>query len=98
MQQLQPKKRLMAQKILAEELQGKINITQADVELYFKANKDRYTEKDENGKLIREKSFNECAQQVAQDLHLERQEEAYGNLISRLNAAENVKIFEQKIN
>ena len=92
------KKRLMAQKILVEELEGKINITNADLELYYKANKERYAEKDENGKVIREKPFSECAQQVAQDLHLERQEKAYRELISRLTTAENVKIFEKKIN
>lgn len=92
------KKRLMAQKILVEELEGKINISNADVELYYKANKERYAEKDEKGKVIREKPFSECAQQVAQDLHLERQEEAYRDLISRLTTAENVQIFEKKIN
>ena len=92
------KKRLMAQKILEEELQGKIDIKEADVELYYKANKDKYAEKDEDGKIIRQKSFQESAQQVAQDLFLERQEEAYRELISRLTKAENVTIYEKKIN
>lgn len=91
------KKRLMSQKILAEELEGKIDIKEADVELYFKANKEKYVEKDERGKMIRQKSFQECAQQVAQDLFLKRQEEAYKVLITRLNKAENVMIYEKKV-
>jgi len=92
------KRRLMAQRILTEELQGKVNINDADVELYYKANKDKYVEKDEEGKVVREKSFRESAQQVAQDLFLERQEKAYQELIDRLTRAEEVKIFDNKIN
>ncbi len=91
------KKRLMAQKILSEELEGKVNIQEADVELYYKANKERYAEKDESGKTIRQKPFQECAQQVAQDLFLERQEAAYRELIIRLNKAENVMIYDKKV-
>ena len=91
------KKRLMSQKILAEELESKIDIKEADVELYYKANKEKYVEKDESGKTIRQKSFQECTQQVAQDLFLKRQEEAYKELISRLNKAENVMIYEKKV-
>ena len=91
------KKKLMAQKILSEELQGKIDINEADVELFYKANKEKYVEKDESGKTIRQKAFQECAQQVAQDLYLDRQEKAYRELIIRLNKAENVKIYEQKV-
>ena len=91
------KKRLMAQKILGKELEGKIDIKEADVELYYKANKEKYVEKDESGKTIRQKLFQECAQQVGQDLFLKRQEEAYKVLISRLNKAGNVMIYEKKV-
>ena len=91
------KKRLMAQKILAEEMQGKIDIKEADIELYYRANKEKYVEKNEEGETVRQKSFQESAQQVAQDLYLERQEAAYRELINRLNKAENVTIYENKI-
>ena len=87
----------MAQKILTEELQGKIDIKDADVELYYKANKEKYVEKNEAGETVRQKSFQEAARQVAQDLYLERQESAYRELISRLNKAENVTIYDKKI-
>jgi tetratricopeptide (TPR) repeat protein len=93
----QAQKRLMAQKILGEEIQSKVNISQADVELYYKANKDKYTEKDDKGKVIRQKSFQETAQQAAQDLSLEKQQEAYQELVARLMQSENVTIFEQRI-
>jgi tetratricopeptide (TPR) repeat protein len=89
---------LMAQKILREEIQKQVEINQADVELYYKANKEKYAEKDDAGKITREKSFQECAEQVAQDLFLERQQEAYQQLIERLMKAENVTIYEKKIN
>jgi len=91
------KKGLMAQKILREEIQKMVTINQSDVELYYKANKEKYAEKDENGKVVRQKSFQESGQQVAQDLFQERQQEAYQKLLERLMKAENVTIFEKRI-
>jgi tetratricopeptide (TPR) repeat protein len=91
------KKGLMAQKILREEIQKMVSIEQSDIELYYKANKEKYSEKDEDGKVIRQKSFQESAQQVAQDLFQERQQEAYQKLLERLMKAENVTIYEKKI-
>jgi len=93
----QAQKRLMAQKILNEEIQSKINISQADVELYYKANKENYAEKDDKGQVVKQKSFQEAAQQVAQDLLLEKQQEAYRQLVARLMQSENVNIFEKRI-
>jgi len=91
------KKKLMAQRILNERLMEKVDIQQADVELYYKANKEKYAEKDENGNIVHQKSFQEVAQQVAQDLVFERQEKAYQELIGQLMQAENVEIYEQQI-
>jgi len=91
------KKGLMAQKILREEIQKMVTINQSDVELYYKANKEKYAEKDENGKVVRQKSFQESGEQVAQDLFQERQQEAYQKLLERLMKAENVTIFEKRI-
>jgi len=90
-------KGLMAQKILREEIQSMINITEADIELYYKANIEKYAEKDEQGKVVRQKSFQECAQEAAQDLFQERQQEAYQQLIDRLMKAEKVTIYDQRI-
>jgi peptidyl-prolyl cis-trans isomerase C len=90
-------KGLMAQKILNDEIQKMIDIKEADIELYYKANKEKYAEKDEDGKVIRQKSFQETAQQVTQDLFRERQQEAYQQLLDRLMKAENVNIYEKRI-
>ncbi len=91
------KRSLMAQKILKEEIQKMVSINQSDVELYYKANKEKYAEKDKDGKIVRQKAFQECAEQVAQDLFQERQQEAYQILLERLMKAENVTIYEKRI-
>lgn len=90
-------KSLMAQKILKEEIQKMVSINQSDVELYYKANKEKYAEKDKDGKIVRQKEFQECAEQVAQDLFQERQQESYQILLERLMKAENVTIYEKRI-
>jgi len=87
----------MAQKILKEEIQKMVSINQSDVDLYYKANKEKYAEKDKDGKIVRQKAFQECAEQVAQDLFQERQQEAYQKLLERLMKAENVTIYEKRI-
>jgi tetratricopeptide (TPR) repeat protein len=91
------KKQLMAQKILQEEIQKMVDIQQTDIELYYKANKEKYVEKNEEGKVTRQKSFQESTQEVAQDLILERQQEAYQKLIERLMKAEKVTIYESRL-
>jgi hypothetical protein len=91
------KKSLMAQKILKEEIQKMVSINQSDIELYYKANKDKYAEKDKDGKIIRQKTFQESAEQAAQDLFQEKQQEAYHQLLERLMKAEDVTIYEKRI-
>ncbi len=91
------RKALMTEKMIREELKDQIKVEPADVELYYLAHKDKYTEKDDKGKVIRQKPFKEVAQQAAQDLALERQQQAYQKLLDRLMKAENVRIFESRI-
>lgn len=90
-------KSLMAEKLLQQELQDKVKIEAADVELYYLAHKDKYTEKDKDGKVLRQKELHEVQQQVAQDLGMERQQQAYQELAQRLMQAENVQIYNAKI-
>jgi len=96
----QAKKALMAQKLLQQEIDAS-GITEkysnADVELYYKANKEKYAERDKDGKIKRIPPFQEVAQKVAQDFIQEKQQEAYQQLIDRLMKAENVMIYEDKI-
>jgi len=93
----QAKKQLMAQKYLEQEIAREIDIKAEDVELYYRANKDKYAEKDDKGKVIREKSLNEVQQQVAQDLVRDKQMKAYEALIQRLTQAQSVEIYGDKI-
>jgi hypothetical protein len=93
------KKSLMAQKLLEDEIQKEVNLdkyTNADVELYYKANKEKYAEKDEKGNVKRIPEFQEVAKQVAQDFTREKQQEAYNRLVERLMKAEKVNIYEDK--
>lgn len=95
----QAKKSLMAQKLLEEEIEDEVNLdtyTNADVEVYYKANKEKYAEKDEKGNVKRVPEFSEIAQKVAQDFIREKQQEAYDKLIERLMKAEKVTIYEDK--
>jgi hypothetical protein len=92
-------KSLMTQKLLQEEIEKTVNpekYSNADVELFYKANSDRYAEKDEQGKVKRIPSFAEVKDRAAQDFIQEKQEQAYQQLIERLMKAENVQIYEQK--
>lgn len=93
------KKSLMAQKLLEQEIQDEVNLdkyTNADVELYYKANKEKYAEKDDKGKVKRIPEFQEVAKQVAQDFIHEKQQEAYNRLVERLMKAEKVTIYEDQ--
>jgi tetratricopeptide (TPR) repeat protein len=93
----QAKKSLMVQKYLENEIAGEVKITPDEVKLYYEANKDRYAEKDKQGKVKRQRSFQEVQQQAAQDLAQERQQKAYDRLLDRMVEAENVRIFEDKV-
>ncbi len=91
------KKALMANKLLQQELKDKVKIDPEELQLYFKANKDKYVERDKKGKIVRHKTFAEVQQQVAQDLWTEKQQKAYQELADRLMKAEDVHIYEQRI-
>lgn len=89
----QSKKNIMVQKLLQDQISSRVNIAPSDVELYYQANKDKYTEKDEKGNVVREKPFEEVQKQVTQDFYLKKQQEAYEELAQKLMRAENVQIY-----
>lgn len=93
----QAQKSYMAEKVLQNEIQNNVQINPDDVELYYQAHKERYAEKGDDGKIIRERPFNEVARQVAQDLAMERQNKATNELLERLMKAENVKLYESRV-
>jgi tetratricopeptide (TPR) repeat protein len=89
----QAKKSLMVQKYLQQEIASRVNITPDHVKDYYEAHKDQYVEKDDKGKVKRQKSFQEVQQQAAQDLAREQQQRAYQELIGQIMKAENVQIY-----
>jgi len=93
----QAKKNLMVQKYIEYEIASNIDITPDDVEMYYKANKEKYAEKDEDGNITNQKSFSEVKQQVAQDLVREKQQKKYNELIERMMKTEGVKIYSDRI-
>ncbi len=78
------KKNLMMQKLLQEELTGKINITPNDLKLYYKANKEKY----------KNKPFEAVSQQVYNDLMQEKIQEQSQQLLKKMIQANKVEIFD----
>ena len=93
----QAKKNLMVQKYLEQEIAGQVKITPEDIELYYKANQNKYAEKDSSGKVTRQKSLNEVRKEVAEDLMQERQQKAYEELMDRMMRTADVKIYDDLI-
>ena len=94
----QSKKGLMVQKYLQHEIAGDMQINPEDVELYYKAHKDKYTEKDDDGNVKRQKTYNEVQKQAAEDLVREKQQKAYDELMQRMMRSEKVEIYDDLIN
>lgn len=93
----QAKKNFMVQKLLEEEISQNVNIRDSDVELYYKAHKEKYAKKDEEGKIVEIKPLEEVKTRVMQDLIRERQKEVYDQLVQRMMRAEAVVIYEDKL-
>ncbi|MFH1073597.1 MAG: hypothetical protein V1752_00770 [Candidatus Firestonebacteria bacterium] len=89
----QARKSFMVQKLLEEEIKGKLNVSEADLKNYYEAHKKEYVEKDKD-KKERQKSFEESFESVKQSCVMEKQQEIYQQLISQLLKAEKVTIYE----
>jgi tetratricopeptide (TPR) repeat protein len=90
----QAKKGIMVRKYLQDEIQSKVTITPEDVELYYNANTEKYAEKDKDGNITQQKSFQEVQQQAAQDYAIQKQQQVYDDLAQKLMRAEGVKIYD----
>lgn len=89
----QAKKSLMVQKYLQQEIAGRVSITPDHVRDYYKANQEKYAEKNEDGSVKRQKPFEEVRPQVAEDLAREKQQRAYEDLLQQMMQAEDVEIY-----
>ncbi|NIR47833.1 hypothetical protein GWO43_05210 [candidate division KSB1 bacterium] len=93
----QAKKNFMVQKLLEKEISESVNITDSDVELYYKAHKEKFAEKDDEGNVVRIKPLEEVRKQVIQNLIRERQQEAYNQKLQKMMRELAVKIYEDKL-
>jgi tetratricopeptide (TPR) repeat protein len=92
----QAKKGLMVQKLLEEEIAGKVNYNDSDLELYFRANQSRYAKSDSAGKNP-PPAFADFKSQVTQDYVREKQQQIYNELLDRMMRAEAVRIYDDKV-
>ena len=83
----QIKKGLMINKLYEDEIGKKINIRDSELELYYKANRDKY----------KNKSFDEAKESVLNDLKQERIKEESDELIKRMLKAQEVVIYDDRL-
>lgn len=83
-------KELMVQKLLEKEIAEKVKITPNEVELYYKANKDKYI----NEETKTESPLSEVKDRVSYEYQMERQKLAYQELLEETLKAEDVEIYE----
>ncbi|MCB9510657.1 MAG: hypothetical protein H6695_10765 [Deferribacteres bacterium] len=93
----QAKKNFMVQKLLQEELSSNVDFEEEDLHIYFRANQSKYMTEGDSTQTARQLTFDEARQQVTQDLIRSKQQAVYQRLVDRMMRAENVKIFEDKI-
>jgi tetratricopeptide (TPR) repeat protein len=94
----QTKKNLMVQKYLQEEIAPQIKVSTGDLQLYYKANLDKYAEKDAKGKVKRQKSFEEAQKVVSEDCIREKQQQAVQELLGRMMTTEKVEVYDDLVN
>ncbi|MFH1259423.1 MAG: hypothetical protein ABII74_06405 [Elusimicrobiota bacterium] len=88
----QSKKNLMVQKLLGEEVKSKVQVTDSEIQLYYQANKDKFSEK---GKL---KPITEVKESIQRSLEEEKAQQVYQDLIEKMLVAEKVTIYEDLLN
>ena len=93
----QAKKSLMTMKALQDEFKNKIKIDEKDLELYYQKNKEKFVEKDDKGKLKKQKSFEEVKEEVYKEVLAQKQRQVMDELLIQLMNAQDVKIFTDKV-
>lgn len=93
----QAKKALMVRRLMQDKVADRIQVNDGDIDLFYQAHKDDYAEKDEKGKVTREKPLSEVRQQVAQDLYRQKYQQAFQELIGRMMQSEGVQFFDDQV-
>ncbi len=87
----QLRKELLVQKLMNEEVQRKVQISEGELKLYYEANKNRYTAKDQENQ---EKNYPSLRKQLETDLQKEKEQIAYQELMQKALQAQNVEIYD----
>jgi hypothetical protein len=85
----------LSQQLMNKELANKINITETDLQTYYKANQDKFIEpadEEDPNSAERQKSFDEVRQQIAQQLLSEKRQDVYQDYIKEMMDKYNVII------
>ena len=93
----QAKKQLMANLLIQQELKDKVTVEDTDIELYYQQHKEEFAEKDDDGNVTRQKALNEVRQEVAQRVYQEKATRIIDDLKVRMMKAENVTIYQDKV-
>lgn len=93
----QAKKALMVRRLMQDKVADKIHVDEGDVATYYQAHKADYAEKNDKGKVTREKSLEEVKQQVAQDLYRDKYQRAFQEMIGGMMQAEGVQFFDDQV-
>jgi tetratricopeptide (TPR) repeat protein len=84
---MQVRKQLMINKLLSQEIPQDVPISENDVKLYYDAHKDEF----------KDKKPEEVRSQIETELKKMKQQEAYGQLVSKMMEAEKVKIYDDQL-
>jgi hypothetical protein len=93
----QARKALMVRRLLQDKVADRINVSEGDIDLYYRAHREDYAEKNDKGKVVREKPFSEVQQQVAQDLYRDKYQRAFQELIGGMIQSEGVQFFDDQV-
>lgn len=84
---LQVQKQIMINKLLSQEIPQDFPVSENDINLYYQAHKEEF----------KDKKPDEVKSQIESELKKMKQQEAYGNLVSRMMEAEKVRIFDDQL-
>ena len=84
---LQVQKQIMINKLLSQEIPQDFPVSENDINLYYQAHKEEF----------KDKKLDEVKSQIESELKKMKQQEAYGNLVSRMMEAEKVRIFDDQL-
>jgi len=85
------KRQVLVARVIEEEILSKVSVEEGDLRNYFEANKSRYT----RDKKI--PPFEKARQEAERDYRMEKSQAKYQELVERLVAADNIRLFPENV-